>query len=24
MLWIWTHLDCECTRKLWRATCCIT
>ena len=24
MHWIWTHFDCECTRKLWRATCCIT
>ena len=20
MLWIWTHLDCECTHKLWRAS----
>jgi len=20
MFWIWTHLDYECTRKLWRAT----
>ena len=19
MLWVWTHLDCECTHKLWRA-----
>jgi len=24
MLLIWIYLDCECTRKLWRATCCIS
>ena len=23
MFWIWTHLDCKCTHKLWCATCCI-